>query len=147
MSNIKFHNRKWPKGPWDDEPNEEMFEHDGFQCVILRNGMGALCGYVVVPASHPIYQDTWQNLTSLDVHGGITFSETGKYFNKHVASFGIENIIVDNNSWVIGFDTCHWNDYIPGIPSSASPKYYKTFEYVKNEIINLVKQLKFEDGL
>lgn len=45
----------WDAGPWDGEPDKAQWtdEATGLPCLIVRNRMGALCGYVGVPAAHP----------------------------------------------------------------------------------------------
>lgn len=46
------------KGEWTDEPDyaEWKDEETGYSCLILRNGLGALCGYVGLPETHPLYK-------------------------------------------------------------------------------------------
>ena len=42
----------WPsRGPWDNEPDKAQWidEASGYDCLIVRGGGGALCGYVGVP--------------------------------------------------------------------------------------------------
>jgi hypothetical protein len=45
----------WPRGAWDDEPDKKQWQDTatGLPCLIVRNGVGALCGYVGVPRWHP----------------------------------------------------------------------------------------------
>lgn len=38
---------------WDQEPDRKHWVQQGLDCLIVRNLMGALCGYVGVPPSHP----------------------------------------------------------------------------------------------
>lgn len=44
---------KWGKGPWQKEPDRMEWEHKGLPCLIVRGPVGAWCGYVAVPPSHP----------------------------------------------------------------------------------------------
>jgi hypothetical protein len=47
----------WPAGEWDGEP-DKLFWTDattGLPCLIVRNRMGALCGYVAVDSTHRLY--------------------------------------------------------------------------------------------
>lgn len=48
---------KWPQGEWNDEPDKIQFEDPktGMPCLIVRNGAGALCGYVGVSKGHPLF--------------------------------------------------------------------------------------------
>ena len=46
----------WGPGEWTDEPDKLQWvdEATGFDCLIVRNSLGALCGYVgVSPRSIP----------------------------------------------------------------------------------------------
>src|SRR5258707_18375 len=46
----------WPTGPWDAEPFNKVVWVDpatGLDCMLIRGGMGAWCGYVGVPKEHP----------------------------------------------------------------------------------------------
>lgn len=58
-------------GPWQDEPDRLEWRSRGFACLVVRNIMGAWCGYVGVPPGHP-----WFGVKDVDadVHGGVTFS-------------------------------------------------------------------------
>ena len=46
---------EWPQGPWLQEPDrvEWVDGYTGFTCMVLRNLVGALCGYVGVRPGHP----------------------------------------------------------------------------------------------
>jgi hypothetical protein len=67
----------WPRGAWDQEPDKVQWidEATGLDCLIVRNGGGALCGYVGVGPSHPSHQQDYNDV-DVDVHGGLTFSDT-----------------------------------------------------------------------
>lgn len=47
----------WVDGPWRDEPDKVIWTdpETGLDCMILRNRMGTLCGYVGIPKEHPWY--------------------------------------------------------------------------------------------
>src|SRR4051794_33398699 len=47
----------WPRGPWTEEPDKKQWRdaETGFACLVVRNPGGALCGYVGVEPSHPLY--------------------------------------------------------------------------------------------
>lgn len=47
----------WGPGPWRDEIDKAQWvdELTGLDCLIVRNRMGGLCGYVGVPESHPLH--------------------------------------------------------------------------------------------
>jgi len=140
--------KKWPKGPWDDEPDSEEWVHSlsGYKCQIRRGPLGNLCGYVSVPLIHPLVtlsydlsdsnkgypriEESPQDL--LWVHGGITYSRK------------------EGSSWTFGFDTSHAGDLTLSIfllPKHLQSRLknnsdtYKTIQYVRDEVNNLVSQL------
>jgi hypothetical protein len=122
---------------WENEPDEAIFESDGFKCRIKRvPGMGHLCGYVGVPESHPWFNKNYDDVDDIYVHGGLTYSEHG-----HSDLFGL---------WVFGFDCAHSGDLIPdsvmryGICGQHDT--YRDFEYVKRETESLARQLAAVTG-
>jgi hypothetical protein len=66
---------EWPDGPWKSEPDKLQWpdEATGLPCLIKRNPVGALCGYVGVTSDHPYYQQDYDSV-NLDAHGGLTFA-------------------------------------------------------------------------
>jgi hypothetical protein len=79
MQTATFRDRAgWAQGPWDTEPDRaewRMPELPGYACLILRNHMGALCGYVGVPPGHPVHGTELDAIDGqVEVHGGVTFS-------------------------------------------------------------------------
>lgn len=64
----------WPRGPWDDEPDKVQWEDAATElpCLIVRNGLGALCGYVGVPEGHPWHGITHYDLDAAVVYGGVS---------------------------------------------------------------------------
>jgi hypothetical protein len=56
MLTYKFErDTEYPAGPWDNEPDKAQWidEATGLDCLIVRNKMGSLCGYVGVASDHP----------------------------------------------------------------------------------------------
>lgn len=47
----------WGNGPWQNEPDKAqgMDEATGYDTLIVRNHGGALCGYVGIPETHPLF--------------------------------------------------------------------------------------------
>lgn len=83
-------------------------------------------GYVVIPPSHPFHGQHYDKLnTIISVHGGLTFSEFGSSIRKW-AGYKPEY----ENCWIIGFDTCHYEDDMYKWPKSA----------VQDEVSDLAKQ-------
>lgn len=119
---------------WEHEPDRLEFEYDGFQCLILRCPESKhLNGYVGLPKWHPYYGRNYDDM-DVDVHGGLTFSQEGDGGNWA------------SGSWWIGFDCAHYGDLIPqwllmiGRKARADET-YRNIEYVKGELMCLVKQL------
>jgi hypothetical protein len=82
-------------------------------------------GYVVISKEHPLYGKTHDELNEfLDIHGGITFSDYAKGIIKRKG--------INDDDWVIGFDTCHYDDTLENWPK----------EKVKEETKKLKKQIK-----
>lgn len=161
---ARFRNRDdWPAGQWDNEPDRIKWEDDqsGLPCLILRGPMGALCGYVGVPAGHPWhgrdyrwYDDDGNEIDNpvaqIEVHGGVTYAmpcdgdpENGVC---HVAEPG-----ADDDVWWVGFDTAHGNDYVPGLvavdakigmpwPSPWVDGVYRDVAYVREQVESMVEQ-------
>lgn len=49
---------QWLPGPWCEEPADKITWVDnktGLDCLMVRGPMGSWCGYVGVPASHPLH--------------------------------------------------------------------------------------------
>lgn len=111
-------------GEWAGEPDLLEFEVFGFKCQVKRHDtFGHLCGYIEVGADHPWHALTYNDLNDVDVHGGLTFSEKGKF----------------------GFDCAHAGDLIPKLNHLAnnySGDIYKGMGFVVGELIKLAKQAK-----
>lgn len=118
-------------GPWDKEPDELTFIFKCFKCVIKRmTWSGVLNGYVYVPKSNLYYGKEDIPITC---HGGLTYAEQ------------------EGDYWVIGFDTCHYDDYAPAQKYhsvSVDKRHYKDINYVRNECMSIVWQLlEVQEGL
>lgn len=150
----------WGAGPWDGEPDKvQWIDADtDLDCLAVRNGVGAWCGYVGVPEGHPwfavgygesfcghsgCYEHTPSNI--INVHGGITYSnfcdEEGAEDSAicHIPLPGRPEQI-----WWFGFDTCHLGDTYPDRRAlfSTETDVYRTLAYVQAECASLAKQLK-----
>jgi hypothetical protein len=149
----------WPPGRWDDEPDKAQWVDPAtdLDCLIVRNHQGALCGYVGLPNTHPLYGSgysyDWDDDTetpgrivgNLDVHGGITYTATCDEGDDpsrgicHVPEAGRPHDI-----WWLGFDTAHHMDLVPSM-LRFGPRYhdgtYRTISYVVSECESLARQL------
>ncbi len=142
------HNKHtWPVGPWNDEPDKKQWrdEETGFPCLIVRNPVGALCGYVGVPEAHPwfgVELDSYaEGMEVPDVHGGVTFASFCSGHKQgvcHVVETG-EN----DRVWWVGFDCAHAGDVspkydVPTLPDDS----YKDISYVAAQCHSLALQAK-----
>ena len=127
---------KWADGPWTEEVDRLEFESHGLACHITRvSGLGHLCGYVGVPAGHPLYGISDGSI-GVEVHGGVTFAED----ECDGRSEGL---------WWIGFDCAHSGDVVPGSPltrrATGLGEYradtYRTLAWVRAETEQLAEQL------
>lgn len=134
----------YPDRPWESEPDTaEWYDAStGYKCRIQRQteNSGTLCGYVGVFKGHPAWGGMYQGYPHIEVHGGLTFSNTDK-----------------NAVHWFGFDTAHGGDFCPGV-AKMMLKYggppldlgsyvhqlgetYRTWEYVEGEVRKLVDAL------
>jgi hypothetical protein len=117
------------------EPNYETFEYKGYKVVIKRmmHFGGQLNGYVRIPVNHPYYDKdfTSDDLENIQCHGGLTFSGE----------------LEGETGFFIGFDTAHYQDYMPFLQMNLSTDRtmndgtYKDITYVRNECKHIVDQL------
>lgn len=147
-------------GPWDSEPDKAQWidTATGYDCLVVRNRMGAWCGYVGVPPAHPAHGTRYDSANELaptaddgyryfDVHGGLTFSafcdersdDDGPRIC-HVPEPGRPEQV-----WWLGFDCVHEGDLAPkyadeGLGIRASDV-YRTLDYVRAECSKLAAQL------
>lgn len=163
----------WDPGPWMDEPDKAVWvdPETDLDCMIVRNGVGALCGYVGVPDTHPWFGLGYNSKTCdetcdegddywcshrveaiISVHGGLTFAsgcqEDGSRESSvcHIAQPGRPSKI-----WWFGFDCAHAGDFCPGMDARLPDnlKYpritgerYRDVQYVMmSEIRRLADQL------
>lgn len=73
----------------------------------------------------------------LNAHGGITFAGPCHEGNEEDTICHIGAPV-----WWFGFDTAHWDDYIPGMPLGVGRHgTYRDMAYVRTEIASLAEQL------
>lgn len=131
----------WPSGPWDGEPDRVDFVHAGFACFVKRGPMGAWCGYVGVPETHPAFGKPYDDV-NVDVHGGLTYADRCSGELCHVPQPG-----TPDNVWWLGFDCAHCHDITPAtmkyrsqFPASYEEA-YRDLSYVRAETERLADQL------
>lgn len=132
--------------PWKSEPDRTEWTdlETGLSCLIVRGPLGALCGYVAVPPSHPLHGIDYNSDSTihLDVHGGLTYSAMCSGHICHQPKAGEPADV-----WWFGFDCAHSGDYIPGYERhmDALPflrdGVYRDIAYVREECRRLASQL------
>lgn len=152
----------WGDGAWVSEPDLVIYYIDEYPCVIMRNDMGSLCGYVGVDPENPIVKDKHYDEFDIEVHGGVTFGHTASMTNFESGQLDAHGD--DEKIYTfIGFDCAHYRDLTPALnltrkmfSSEMSDKYkklmphtflanddsYRTIAYVENEILSMVNQIK-----
>jgi len=111
-------------------------------CLIVRNRLGALCGYVGVEKDSKLYGKHYSDIDSdFGVHGGLTFSN--KCDSTACESEGIchkPDAGESDDVWWLGFDCSHSGDLIPyrGFIGES----YRNVAYVKSQCASLAKQIK-----
>jgi len=140
---------QWPVAT--DEPDKAYYIDPAtdYDCLIVRNNGGALCGYVGLPPSHPAHGFHYNDelLYSIDVHGGLTFANSCQEDTPE--SQGVCHVPLPgrpSSVWWLGFDCSHLGDYSPTYDLSydrgfGDPSNYKDISYVKEHISSLAAQL------
>lgn len=114
----------WGDGPWQGEADKYQFPDPatGLPCLIVRNGGGALCGYVGVSKGHPWFEKDYSEVEcgwpsdedAVLVHGGLTYSNHCQ--PEAEEGQGICHLVEpgeDDNVWWLGFDCAHLDDVVP----------------------------------
>lgn len=158
-------------GPWMDEPDKVHWIDPAtdLDCLAVRNGMGAWCGYVGLPPSHPFHGVGYGQCTRkdcgeewcydhspggvIDVHGGLTFADSC-HESDEGEGHGICHVPLagrPHDVWWLGFDCAHAGDLTPydAAQQAAEPfRYwyrdgdvYRDLTYIKNECTRLAAQL------
>ena len=165
---------EWGEGPWVDEPDKVVWVDPAtnLDCMIHRNQVGAWCGYVGVPNTHPDYGKEYDNV-DVEVHGSLTYSNkcqtqaTEEHGICHVPEPGREHDI-----WWLGFDCAHAFDLAPQMEAHTRKMYepggpladrkeehdrimegdhllprttYKDMHYAMHEVENLAIQINERD--
>lgn len=115
------------------------FEHEGYQCEIIRNSASwTYCGYVHLPSTHPDYDKMYYEVEEIIIHGGLTYS---------------------NTEGIFGFDCHHLDDLSPADPNIVDfldrvsgevpehPAHYWTFEEAEAEVKRLAEQFKTREKI
>lgn len=142
----------WGEGPWQNEPDKVVWVDDatGLDCMIVRNRLGALCGYVGVPEGHPWHGVNYNDV-SVKVHGGLTYSapceEDARECDHTVCHTELPGR--PEHVWWLGFDCAHGFDFAPAMVARDRERghyyhdpseEYRDLGYVKADVISLAEQ-------
>jgi hypothetical protein len=126
------------EGPWQGEPDEHEWRAFGLPCLMRRNGLGAWCGYVAVPRTHPWFERHYAEVPA-EVHGGLTYSAVCTGAVCHVPRPGEPEDV-----WWLGFDCSHYVDLSPGLSplgfGVTAGRTYRAFGWVFAEVEKLAAQ-------
>lgn len=133
----------WRRGEWDREPDKEQFPDPvtNLPCLIVRNRMGALCGYVGVGAAHPLHGLDYSGNDGIDVHGGLTFAGPCQHNPDEHGICHVPAPGEPDDAWWFGFDCAHFRDAVPGMSWNCEEDSYRDWSYVKAECAALALQL------
>ncbi len=138
----------WPAGAWDAEKDKYQWidEATGFDCLIVRNYGGALCGYVGIPPEHPYFEKGYTDIPheSAPCHGGITFADKCNPDEDESESICHTGDVACPVVWWLGFDCGHGCDYSPAYHDISVMKggAYRDVPYVKEQVAGLAAALK-----
>jgi hypothetical protein len=133
-----------PEGPWSTEPSKMQWvdQATGMPCLIVRNDLGALCGYAGVSPGHPLHGRGYDD-ADVGVHGGLTYADRCQPTTDeahgicHVPEPGTPHDV-----WWFGFDCAHYNDVVPGMRRFGLERgEYRDIGYVAGEVTQLAAQL------
>lgn len=163
----------WGDGPWHDEPDKLQWKDEttGYPCLIVRNPVGALCGYVGVSDTHPFFEHHYWSgfdepdtpIDNIQVHGGLTFADHCQEGDECETICHIPEPGESDHVWWFGFDCAHCGDLSPMIEARDRKRYeetkdplwlpittlgieYRTLDYVKEQVRSLAAQLKSLEG-
>ena len=82
----------------------------------LRDNVGYANGYVAVPPEHPLHGVNYNDVDNIEVHGGLTFSNSMEEikadgWHDDTECIGFDSFDdIPKDYWVFGFDTAHAYD-------------------------------------
>ena len=122
------------KGRYDNPVIIDAGEEGDYFWIIISLG-GWPCAYVGIKVGHPLfamnYDEIYEKGIELDVHGGITYTDT-------------EVIGLSLQRWWIGWDYAHSGDYSQYRLEHYSEGKKWTVPEIKEDIKEIIKQLRKE---
>lgn len=139
----------WVRGEWDEEPDLLRWDAEGHPCALVRNPLGAWCGYVGLYPKHPDYDKRPHELDEVvNVHCGVTYAGDTTAGLRAACALRKEEVALPSTFWV-GFDCAHGGtDLFPCEPEFITKSldkaacFYKTMAWAKTETERLAYQLR-----
>lgn len=152
----------WGEGPWLNEPDKIQYvdEVTGYPCLVKRNPVGALCGYVGVPEGHPWFGKNYDDVDA-QVHGYLTYASFCQEGDEAHSICHIPAPGESDHVWWLGFDCGHSMDICPRMEADYRRRFdetgnsiwdnfydshpgrsYKTVGYVREQNALLAQQVK-----
>ncbi len=157
METLSFVDKsEWSRGPWDQEPDRVYWrdQETGLPCLVLRGPMGAWCGYVAVPPTHPYHGKRYSDCilspdcgesycdhgVDFNVHGGITYAAGCQEDDKEQGVCHVPEPGQPDDVWWFGFDCAHHWDLMPMLDFTFS-NVYRDLAFVQTEVGKLAQQM------
>lgn len=123
----------WGPGPWQAEPDKVQWtdEATGIACLVVRNEVGALCGYVGVPDGHPWHGRHFMDVDpGPDVHRELSYSLECQGDPNGVTVCHVAADDEPETLWWLGFHCSSGHDLSPAILTLNSPAVSRLREYL-----------------
>jgi hypothetical protein len=156
-------------GPWTSEPDKVHWidPETDLDCLAVRNGRGAWCGYVGLPPGHRLHGVGYDECVqpgecthewcyehtpnaAVEVHGGLTFAGSCNESDKG-EGHGICHVPLPgrpHDVWWLGFDAAQLGDLTPYDAALRAREgdhrgedVYRDLDYIKAECASLARQL------
>jgi hypothetical protein len=149
---------EWDEGPWQAEPDKIHWvdPHTNYDCLMVRNEMGAWCGYVGIPPGHPWHGKGPREIDAEAHHGRVNYAQECQEWAEADPSKGVCHVPFPGrptNVWWVGFDCGHGTDYHPAAVAYwrevasvvasgcfVRPERYRDVPYVLSNVLLLVVQ-------
>jgi len=140
----------WGEGAWQDEPDKKQWQDKDTKlpCIAVRNRTGNWCGYVGITEEHPCYKQGYNDVLEVEVHGGLTFSDSCRKDGPQESSIcHIPEGEETDKIWWLGFDCSHYNDISPKLLAFEKEfmlpeAEYRTLIYIEAECKKLARSLQ-----
>lgn len=91
------------------------------------------CAYIFYEKGHPLFGTPYEEMEDLEVHGGFTFSEKGKFLP--------DGKRLHRDCWCLGWDYAHYDDYFPDLELGKKWTTAEILYEVKDTINKIAKMV------